>query len=140
MKTDGPREEAVLRADFAHRVVERVRKAKRHRRLYRWALTWAVACTLAVVALLAWPVRNSPPQPSALIASRHDTPPARVAAPIEFGSSLEADSPSFEQPLAFFFPGATAVGDFQSSEASSWHSYDPWWNPSRSLTSGRYDR
>ncbi len=34
-------------------------------------------------------------------------------------------------PLQFFFPAATEVADFQSWEATSWHSYDPWWNASR---------
>jgi hypothetical protein len=121
--------EAILRPDFARRVVQRVRKAKRRRRFYRWALTSTVACALAVVAILSLSTRYSRLQPSALIASRNDTPPEQVAAPFEFGSSLEPDSLSFHQPLVFFFPSAIAVSDFQSSEASYWHSYDPWWNP-----------
>jgi hypothetical protein len=129
VKIDGPQSEAVLSDDFAHRVVRRVRKAKRRRRLYRWALTSAVACTVAIVAILSLQDRNLPPQLPAFVATRNDAWPERVAPPFELGASPEFDSASFAQPLAFFFPGATAVADFQSSSTTYWHSYDPWWNP-----------
>ena len=46
MKMTTARNDRVLRPDFARRVVERVRKAKRRRQLYRWALTSAFACAL----------------------------------------------------------------------------------------------
>lgn len=130
MRMKAPRNEAVLRPDFAHRVVERVRKAKRRRRLYRWALASAVACALAVVAIVSLPARNLRHKPPALLAARNDTRSQWSIPPTELGGAPQFDSPALGQPLAFFFPGATAVADFQSSQATYWHSYDPWWNPS----------
>jgi len=129
VKIEASRNEAVLRSDFAHRVVERVRKVKRRRRLYRWALTSAVACTLAVVAMLSLPAPKLSPPPSTVVTSRNAGRSEWILYALELGGVPESDSASLGQPLAFFFPGATAVADFQSSEATHWHSYDPWWNP-----------
>lgn len=131
MKSEAPRKEALLRPDFAHRVVQRVRQAKRRRRLYLCTLTSAVACVLAVVAILSLQARKPPPPLSTLLASRNAGRSQWIVPPVEFGAAPEFDSPSLGQPLAFFFPGATAVADFQSSGATYWHSYDPWWNPSQ---------
>ena len=131
MKTEVSRKEALLRPDFAQRVVQRVRQAKRRHRLYLWTLTSAVACALAVVAILSLPGRKLPSPQSILLASRNAGRSEWRAPSVEFGGAAEFDSPSLGQPLAFFFPGATAVADFQSSEATYWHSYDPWWNPSQ---------
>jgi hypothetical protein len=134
---DASSNEAVLRPDFAHRVVERVRKAKRRRQLYRWALSSAAGCALVISAILSLPARNLPQPPSILPAARSDGHSEWIASPSqELGGLREFNLPSFgQQPLAFFFPGATAVADFQSSEATYWHSYDPWWNPAGTLGS-----
>jgi hypothetical protein len=130
VKMEAPRNEAVLRPDFAHRVIARVRKAKHRRQLYRRALASAIAGALGIVAILYFRSRNLPPQPSTLLASRNASRSEWMILPMEVGGAPEFDSRSPGQPLTFFFPGATAVADFQSSEATYWHSYDPWWNPS----------
>jgi hypothetical protein len=117
-----------LRPDFARRVIKRVRQAKRRRRLYRWALTSTAACALVVVAIRALSVHKSMRQPLELAGNRDNRPSEQVAASFESGSSMETDVYSFHQPLLFLFPSAVAVSNFQSSEGSYWHSYDPWWN------------
>ena len=122
------RNDGVLRPDFARRVVERVRRAKRRRQLYRWALTSAFACALVSAAIFSTPIRNLSRQPSTLLAQRNDSHSQWVVSPQELGGLSQFDLPSFGRPLAFFFPGSAVVADFQSSEATYWHSYDPWWN------------
>lgn len=129
MKIETPHNEAVLRPDFARRVIERVRRAKRRRRLGRWALTSAIACALPVVAILYLRPGNVPTPFSTLVPSRDESHSEWIVPAMERSGTPESDSPSFGQPLAFFFPGASVVADFQSSEATYWHSYDPWWNP-----------
>ena len=128
---------AILRPDFAHRVVERVRKVKRRRQLYRWALSSVAGCALVIGAILSLADRNLPQPPSILLATPSDSHSEWIASPRqELGGSLEFNLLSFgQQPLAFFFPSAPAVADFQSSEATYWHSYDPWWNPAGTLGS-----
>jgi hypothetical protein len=122
----------VLSADFAHRVVERVRKAKRRRRLRRRVLICAAACGVAAFALLSLHIHNPPsPQPAAAVARRSLGIPSQWAVSSgELGQSANSGATVVSEPLAFFFPGATEVADFQSSGATYWHSYDPWWNPS----------
>ena len=132
MKIDGPHSEATLASDFAHRVVQRVRNTKRRRRVRRWVLISAVASTSAVVAISSLLARNSlSPQPSTVVANRDDLRPESesMSSCIELGRSPDFNSASLGQPLAFFFPNATTLVDFQPSDQSSWHSYDPWWNP-----------
>jgi hypothetical protein len=121
---------AVLSADFARRVIERVRKAKR-RRLRRQVLTCAGACGVAAFALLSLHIRNRPsPQPAAAVSRRSLGIRSQWAVSSgELGQSANSGATVVSEPLAFFFPGATEVADFQSSEATYWHSYDPWWNP-----------
>ena len=121
------RNDRVLRPDFARRVVERVRKAKRRRQLYRWALTSAFACAL-MRAIFSTPIRNLSRQPSTLLAPRNDSHSEWIVSSQELGGLSQFELPSFGRPLAFFFPGSAVVADFQSSEATYWHSYDPWWN------------
>jgi hypothetical protein len=121
--------QAILGPDFARRVVERVRHAKRRRRLYRWALTTTAACALAAVGFLSLSAHYSARPRTALIVRGNDSPSKQMAAPFEFGSSLEPDLSSFHRPLAFFFPSAITIADSQLSDANYWHSYDPWWNP-----------
>jgi|SRR6516164_2791574 len=127
MKFEDCRDQGALGPDFAHRVVERVRKAKRRRRLYQWALASTVGCALAAVTILMLWTRNSATQPSRRLASRSDSPTGQVVA-YEYGASPEPDPPPFHQPLVFFFPNSDAVEGFHSSEANYWHSYDPWWD------------
>jgi hypothetical protein len=122
MMTDA---QTVLGADFAHRVVERVRQSRRRRRIYRWALTTTLACMLVAAGLLHFSARNS--EPAGPMAGTNDGPAALISVPAGF--TLSRDNPSLLiQPLAFFFPGATSAADFESSEASYWHSYDSWWD------------
>ena len=123
-----PQDNRILGPDFARRVIKRVRQAKRRRRLYQWALTSTAACALALVAIRALSVHESMRQPLGLANNRDDRPSEQVATPFESGSSVETDVYSFHQPLLFLFPSTVAVGNFQSSEGSYWHSYDPWWN------------
>ena len=118
-----------LRSDFAHRVIKRVRQAKRRRRLYRWALTSTAACALALVAIRALSVHKSMHQPLGLVGDRDDRSSEQVAALFQSGSSVDTDVYSFHQPLFFLFPSAIAVAN--SSEGGYWHSYDPWWNANR---------
>ena len=130
MNRDQPRNEAILRPDFAQRVVERVRKAKRRRRVYYWALTSAVASALALAAFFSLPARNLPQQRSiTLLSNSNDSYPEKVASAMEPGWPSKFNLPSFDRPLTFFFPGTSARSDFQWSEAAYWHSYDPWWTP-----------
>jgi hypothetical protein len=128
------RNDGVLRPDFAHRVVERVRKARRRRQLYRWAMTSAVACALGALAIISLSARNLPGELSMLLASRNGSHSQPIASR-ELVAPPESDFLSFSQPLAFFFPGSIAVAEVQSSEATYWHSYDPWWNPTGVLAS-----
>jgi hypothetical protein len=123
------RNDAVLGPDFAHRVVERVRQAKRRRQLYRWTVSSAVLCALGALVLVSLPARNLSEERSTVLASRSASHAPRIASSGELATPAEDDLMSFGQPLAFFFPAARAVAEFQSSEATYWHSYDPWWNP-----------
>jgi hypothetical protein len=123
-----PRNDGVLRPDFAHRVVEQVRMARRRRQLYRRAVMSAVACALGTLAIVSLPARNLPGERSTLLVS-HNSSHSQLIASGELVAPPESDILSFGQPLAFFFPGSTAVAEFQSSESTYWHSYDPWWNP-----------
>jgi hypothetical protein len=124
-----PRNDAVLGPDFAHRVVARVRQAKRRRQLYRWTVTAAALCALGTLMLVSLPARNLSQERSTVLASRGASHAPRFASPGELATPAEDDLMSFGQPLAFFFPASGAVAEFQSSEATYWHSYDPWWNP-----------
>ncbi len=129
--------EPALSADFAHRVVTRVRKLKRQRRIRRALLASAAACAVLLVALFFVPALR--PAPPATIATRAFAPApadagpaaAIVGYPGEFDRMSDSSTVAISDPLAFFFPGAVAVADFQSAEAASWHSYDPWWNSSQ---------
>jgi hypothetical protein len=83
---------------------------------------------LAAFAIFSIPARDRPREHSTLLAARNGSyfqsiASREVVAPPEF------DFLSFGQPLAFFFPGSSALAEFQSSESTYWHSYDPWWNP-----------
>ncbi len=127
MNDEARGEQTVLGPGFAHRVVERVRTARRRRRLYRWALTSAMSCALAGAAIFYLAGPNPAPPHSAQAARGNDAVPEQIAAHAGFSASPVENSPSFAQPLAFFFPGATAVADIDSSEANYWHSYDSWW-------------
>ena len=125
MNRDALSDEAILRADFARRVVERVRKAKRRRRLY-WSLTSAAASILATWAFFSLPARNLARQPPTTSLAVNDN---RHPGAMELGGPLKFNSPSFYEPLTFFVPSASTIPDFQSSEAAYWHSYDSWWVP-----------
>gem|GEM_PF-2200104 len=140
MKMTTARNDGVLRPDFARRVVERVRKAKRRRQLYRWALTSGFACALVSAAIFSTPIRNLSRQPSTLLAPRNDSQSEWIVSPQELGGLSQFELPSFGRPLAFFFPGSAVVADLQSSEATYWHSYDPWWNPTGTLSSSAGNR
>jgi hypothetical protein len=129
VKMQAPRNDGVLRPDFAHRVVEQVRKARRRRQLYRWAVMSAVACVLGTLAIVSLPARNLHGERSTLLVSRNSSSHSERIASGELVAPPESDFLSFGQPLAFFFPGSSAVAEFQSSESTYWHSYDPWWNP-----------
>jgi hypothetical protein len=118
----------VLHPDFAHRVVEQVRKARRRRQRYRWAVISAVVCALGTLAIVSLPARNLHRERSTLLVSRNSSHSQRIASR-ELVAPPESDFLSFGRPLAFFFPGSVAVAEFQSSESTYWHSYDPWWNP-----------
>jgi hypothetical protein len=122
------RNDGVLRPDFAHRVVEQVHKARRRRQLYRSAVMSAVACVLGTLAIVSLLARNLHGERSTLLVSRNSSRSQRTASR-ELVAPPEFDFLSFGQPLAFFFPGSSAVAEFQSSESTYWHSYDPWWNP-----------
>jgi hypothetical protein len=131
---DSPRNDDILLPDFSRRVVRRVRELKRRRQLYRKALTSAVGCTV-VIAAISYLIANHSVSRSSQRAPGTDTHSEWIAAASEPRELPEFDSPSFGQPLAFFFPGSTAVTEVQSAEATYWHSYDPWWNPTGTVGS-----
>ena len=133
MNTDAPPYDPILRPDFSHRVVRRVQKIKRRRKLYRRALTSALGCALVITAVFFLPARELVP-PSDLSAPRRDGHSDLIDSANDL-RELEANSAPFGQPLAFFFPGSTAAANLQSTEATYWHSYDPWWNPRATLDS-----
>ena len=127
MRTQHTRIEPVLGPDFARRVVERARKVKRRRRMRRWTIATALPCAI-LAALALWP-RNAIAPPSAVVAKAGAVRYASIESAGDFASASRPDGQSIGQPLAYFFPGATTVADLQTSEASYWHWYDPWWNP-----------
>lgn len=115
----------ILGPDFAHRVIERVRKVRRRRQLRRWALTSTAAAAVVTVAIFFLPGHQFAPQP--IPRAPRSGPNSEQISISELDASLN-DSPSLGQPLAFFFPGAPAVADFESMETKYWHSYDSWWS------------
>lgn len=133
MKTNGPDGEALLSADFAHRVVDRVRKVKQRRRLRRRILTCVAACGVVTLAILMARTRDliSVQAPQTIARQSPDLLSDWTVSSLEFGQARKSGATIVSQPLSFFFPGATAVVDFQYSESTYWHSYDPWWNPNR---------
>jgi hypothetical protein len=134
VKMQVPHNNGVLRPDFAHRVVEQVRQARRRRQLYHWAVKSAVACGLGTLAIVSLPARNLHGDRSTLLASRNSSRSQQIAS-TELVAPPEFDFPLFGHPLAFFFPGSSAVAELQSSESTYWHSYDPWWNPANTWAS-----
>ena len=131
MNIEAFREKTVLRPDFAHRVVERARKARRRRRLRRQVLSCAAACGVTAFAFLSLRARKLPSwQAPAAVARRYPSIPSQwTASSDELGQSANSSIIVVSEPLAFFFPAATEVAGFQSSQTTYWHSYDPWWNP-----------
>jgi hypothetical protein len=126
VKIEQPRVEAALSADFAHRVVVRVQQARRRRRTRRLVLTCIAAFAAALAITL--PAHNPEPRPATVAARSPDFSSDWTTASIESGRAPDSSVVAVSDPLAFFFPGATTVADFESSQATSWHSYDPWWN------------
>lgn len=138
MKIDRPNSEeiygeAALPADFAHRVVERVRAAKRRRRIVRRTLFSAAACALMAFVILSLRARSvtsvqSPP----LVARRNSSfRPQAIASSIPVDHTTDPGATVVSDPVEFFFPGAAAITDSRLSETTYWHSYDPWWNPNQ---------
>jgi hypothetical protein len=118
---------AFLGPDFAQRVVVRVRTTRRRRRLYRWALASSATCVIAAAAIFYFAARR-PGSQAERVAGVNQVSSERIAASAEFSFASGDNSSAFTQPLSFFFPGASTVADFESSEASYWHSYDSWWS------------
>ncbi len=125
MNIDGSTNQAILPADFARRVVEGVREARRRGRLRRRVLTGAAICAAVVIAA-SLSIHNLRPAPASMAARSPRPALASAAAPAE---PTDLETIGVSDPLAFFFPGAAVVADFQSTQANYWHSYDPWWNP-----------
>lgn len=131
MKVDESNNEAVLSAEFARRVVQRVHRARRRRRIRRRVLTCTAIGAVAAALIVLMPATKSvSPQPPAAVARQSvDISSEWMTSAIEPGRARDTSITAVSNPLAFFFPAATTVADLQSSEATSWHSYDPWWNP-----------
>jgi hypothetical protein len=124
---------AMLSPDFAHRVVERLRKAKRRRRVARGTLVGAAVCALAGFVILSFRTRGVTPMraPAAIARLNPDFPVGVISAPVGIDRSANPGATVVSDPVEFFFPGATAETDSQLSETTYWHSYDPWWMPNR---------
>lgn len=137
MKIDWPNgeeiySEATLPADFARRVVERVRAAKRRRRIVRRTLFGAVACAFVAFVALGLRTRGVTPVQSPPVARRNPSLQTQaIASSITIGRSANSGATVVSDPVEFFFPGAAAMADSRLSETTYWHSYDPWWNPNQ---------
>jgi hypothetical protein len=126
VKTDELDNEAVLSADFASHVIERVRQAKQRRRFRRWVLTCAAAGTVVLV-VMSLTAHISAPRLAPI--ARYQSDLSSGSSSLGFAESSDFSMNAASEPVAFFFPAATTIGEFQSLEATYWHSYDPWWNP-----------
>lgn len=138
MKIDRPNSEEIysegaLPADFARRVVERVRAAKRRRRIARRTLFGAAACALAAFVILSLRTRGVIPVQSPPMVARRNSglQPQAIASSIPVDRTTDSGAAVVSDPVEFFFPGAAAMADSRLSETTYWHSYDPWWNPNQ---------
>jgi hypothetical protein len=131
VKVDQSKYGTVLSADFARRVVQRVRRVKRRRRVRRWVLTCTALSAAAAALMVSMPaIKPVSPQAPAIVSRQSvDVSSEWITYAMEPGRSRTTSITAVSNPLAFFFPATTAISDFQSSQAASWHSYDPWWNP-----------
>jgi hypothetical protein len=124
MNTD---KQTVLSPDFAQRVVERVRIVRRRRRRIRgWALAAAAGCAVLVAVIALRPARDSGRQ---LVTQIPTARPEWTSPAVQLAGQARPPAVAVSDPLQLFFPAAGEVADFQAWEATSWHSYDPWWNP-----------
>jgi predicted PurR-regulated permease PerM len=114
----GTRNEKLLSADFAARVVTRVQR-HRHKRQINRALV-----ILGTAGAIVWMFFLAAQIPSVQTAGSNAAQPSQPMTVRLSAQNLGA----YDAPLSNFFPGALTVARFQWSETGYWHSYDPWWN------------